>query len=270
MEGRFELGQGFERSAGARPFIDLELDLGFARLRFAVRHGERHGHGDNLVFEFPGGLRGQGLPVAVQREPVGRVAADAVAPRQALGRQTHREIRIRVVLDQPGIDRDLVAAKGHEGHGFGAARDNYLRPAAAYAFGSQRDSLKARGAVAVDGHGRRLDGHARTQRRDARHVHSLLALGHGAAENHVPDGAPVQIGDLIQRTPDGDSAQVVRPRGAQHSPGSFPHRRAHGADNDSFSHRFSLRLWDHSLTVVARFRPLRSWLGSEPGPEGAP
>ena len=81
--------------------------------------------------------------------------------RQALGGQSHGEIGVGIVRDQPGVGRDLVAAHGNHGHGLDAAGDDDLGSAGHDALGRHGNRLQARGAEAVDGHRRDLDRQAR-------------------------------------------------------------------------------------------------------------
>ncbi len=125
--------------------------------------------------------------MAGQGELVGLFARDAVVRGHALGGEPHGQVGIGIVFFKPGIDGDFIAAHGNHGHGFGAAGDNHFGAAAADALAGQGDGLQAAGAVAIDGHGGRFDGHAGAQRCDARHIHALLAFRHGAAQDHVFD-----------------------------------------------------------------------------------
>ena len=109
-------------------------------------------------------------------------------------------------------------------------------PPSGDAIGGKRDGLQAGRAEAVDGHGRGFHRQAGAQRGDARHVHSLLGFGHGAAEDDILDFMHIELRDARQRALDGDGAQIVGTGGAQGSFGGFADRGADGAYNDSFSH----------------------------------
>ena len=135
--------------------------------------------------------------------------------RQIFGGEAHAEVGVRIVVHQPGIGRDFVAAHGHHGHGFGAAGDDHFGVAQHDAFGGHGDGLQAGGAEAVDGHGRSFDGQAGAQRGDARDVHALLGFGHGAAEDDVVDFLGVEAGHAVEGGANGDGREVVGARGAQ-------------------------------------------------------
>ena len=97
------------------------------------------------------------------------------------------EIGVRIVIHQPRIRRDFVAAHRHHAHRLGAAGDAIVAlPAmmrsAAMAIDCSPDEQKRLTVIAEAFHRQ-----ARAQRRDARDVHALLGFGHGAAENHVVD-----------------------------------------------------------------------------------
>src|SRR6184192_3686994 len=94
---------------------------------------------------------------------------------------------VGVMIDEPGIGGNLVAAHRHQGHGFSAACQDDLRGPASNALRGKRNRLQTGRAEAVDGHRRSVDRQTGAKRGDARHVHALLAFGHGAAENHVVD-----------------------------------------------------------------------------------
>ena len=102
----------------------------------------------------------QGFVVAAQGEGVGLFAGDVVVPGDALGGEAHGEVRVGVVLHQPGVGADFVAPHGDHAHGFGSAGDDDFSTASADAFGGHGDGLQAGGAEAVNRHGRGGDGQA--------------------------------------------------------------------------------------------------------------
>ena len=72
---------------------------------------------------------GDSLFMAAKRKLICLLAANAKARGQPLRGQAHGEIRVRVVVHQPGIDGDFVAAHGNYGHGFRApANRNFGAP----------------------------------------------------------------------------------------------------------------------------------------------
>jgi hypothetical protein len=137
---------------------------------------------------------------------------------------------------QPGIDRDLVAAEWDQGHGFGPAGNDDVGASSADSVGGEGDGLQARCAVAVDGHGRGFDGQAGAERADARYILTLLGFRHGAADDDVLDFLLVQAGHALKRALDGESAQVVGPRGTQGAFGGLADGGTDGTYNDCFSH----------------------------------
>ena len=121
-------------------------------LTFSVRCGGDDVDRDDLVGEVAGGDGVEGLCVGFERELVLFFTAYAVMFRDAFGGEAHGHVAAGVVFDQPGVDRDLVAAEGHVRHALGAAGDDDVGAAAADAIGGERDGLQAGGAVAVDRH----------------------------------------------------------------------------------------------------------------------
>src|SRR5882757_11523387 len=127
----------------------------------AVRVGERsdfYFDGDGFVFEVPGGDGGQGFFVGVGGKFVGLLAGDAEFAGDIFGAEAHVDVGVGIVVDEPGIGGDFVAAHRHQGHGFGATGYDDFGGTAADAFGGERDGLQAGGAKEVDGHGGSFDG----------------------------------------------------------------------------------------------------------------
>ena len=119
---------------------------------------------------------------------VGLLAADPVLPRHVLGGDAHGQVDVGVALERasgwatillPPIGTRLIDSVP-------PATTTSASPASDR-LGGEGDRLQARRAEAVDGHGRGRRRDAREERRQARHVHPLLGLGHGAAEDHVVD-----------------------------------------------------------------------------------
>ena len=147
------------------------------------------------------------------------------------------------MIDEPRIGRNFVAAHGDHRHRFGAAGDDHLRAAAHDAFGGHGNRLQSRRAEAVDGERRDLDGQARAQRGDAGHVHPLLGLGHGAAQDDVFDFFGIELRHAFERALDGDGGQFIGTGGAERALVGASHGRADGRSNDDFTHKnFSLLL----------------------------
>ncbi len=242
----FQFGQDFERSVGAREFVGVEdegLRRGFGGgLRFgrgAVAVGERgdfYFDGDGFVLEVAGGDGGEGFFVGVGGELIGLLAGDSEFARDIFRAEAHVDVGVRIVIDEPGIRGNFVAAHGNQGHRFGAAGDDDFRGAAANAFGSERDRLQAGRAETVDGHRGGFDGKSGAKSGDARDVHALLAFGHGAAEDHVVDFLGVESGHAGERFLDGQRGKIVGPRGAQRALVGPADGRADGRNDDGFRH----------------------------------
>ena len=143
------------------------------------------------------------------------------------------------MVDEPGVGRGFEAAERSLAHGFGAARDQDIGAAAAYAVGRLRDGLQARAAEAVDGHARHGFGQTGAQQGLARHVIPGFAFGHGAADNDVVDaGALSGLGIARQQSADHGSGEIVRPRVAKSAARGFADGGAETIDDDSFWHGF--------------------------------
>ncbi len=67
-------------------------------------------------------------------------------------------------------------------------------------------------------------------------VHSLLGLGHGAAEDDVVDLGFVELRDACERTVDGDGGEVVGARVAEGSAGGLAYGSSDGGGDDGFIH----------------------------------
>ena len=214
VEGGLEPGERFERSVGARAFIDGKnggggFQSGRARPSPLETMLLRTSTGTISSCEFSGGDGGQGFLMALVGKLVGLLAGDGVFAREIFGGEAHAEIGVGIVIHEPGIGRDLVATHRHHAHGLGAASDDHVGMAAHDALGGHGDGLQARGAEAVDGHRRKLDGQAGAQGRDARDVHALLGFGHGAAEDHVVNFFGIEVWNAVERTAYGDGGEVV-------------------------------------------------------------
>ncbi len=192
--------------------------------------------GHDFVFEFSGGDCGERLLVALVGELVHLLAGDAVVGRDALGGEAHGHVGAGVVVDEPGVDGDFVAAEGHVRHALGAAGDDDVRSAATDALCGERDGLQAGGAVAVDGHAG--DGNRQTgaEAGDAGDVHSLLGFGHGAAEDDVFDLGAVELRDALKGAVDGEGGEIVRARGAKRAARGLAYGGADGGCDDDFFH----------------------------------
>ena len=184
----------------------------------AVAVGERgdfHFDGNGFVLEISGGDGGESFLVGVGGELIGLLAGDAEFARDIFRAESHVDVGVGIVIDEPGIGRNFVAAHGDHGHGFGAAGDDDFGGAGADAFGGESDGLQAGGAEAVDGHGAGFDGESGAEGGDARDVHALFAFGHGAAEDDVVDFLEVEAGNAGEGFLDGQRGEIVGARGAE-------------------------------------------------------
>src|ERR1019366_3840924 len=84
--------------------------------------------------------------------------------------------------------------------------------------------------------GRHFNRQTSAQRRDARDVHALLSLGHGAAEDDILDLFGIDLRHAFERALDGHSGQIIGTRRPQSSFVSFANRRTHGTNNYDFTH----------------------------------
>src|SRR5712671_2178990 len=106
MKSGLEREQGFERGVGARPLVHFKNNFLALRLR-AIGSSEAHRYRHNFVVELPRLDRGQRLPVAAQRKLISRFTRNSKALSQSLGGESHRKIRVRVMVHQPGVRRNL-------------------------------------------------------------------------------------------------------------------------------------------------------------------
>ncbi len=230
MEDWFQFREGIEGAIGARAFIALEDGL--------LRSGGRGGfdfHGHNFLVEFALLLRRDGVLMAAQSERVGVFARDRVFALHALGGQSHAHVDFGPMIDEPGIGRGFEAAERGLAHGFGAAGDQDIGAAAAYAVGRQRDGLQTGTAEAVDGHAGNGFGQTGAQQGLARHIVAGFALGHGAADNDVFD-AICGLGVAREQGADDGGGEIVGPRVAKSAARGLADGGAETIDNDGFWH----------------------------------
>ncbi len=226
------------RGVGARAFVLGEL--GDDRFDFAVLAGNRAGdvEGDDLVFEGSVGLRLERLAVRVIGELVHLFTRDAVMLGHVLSGEAHGEIAARIVLDQPWVDGDLVAAEGNERHRFGAAGDEHVARACLDAVGGDGDALQAGRAVAVDRHAADVVRQASAEGGYLGDVHALLGLGSGAADNDVLDLAFIQLRNTCERAGNGGGSHVVGACGAERAARGFADCGADCGCDDDFIHNW--------------------------------
>ena len=164
-------------------------------------------YGRDLGLELAGLDRGDRLLVRGQGERVLVLARDLPFLGDLLGGDAHAvgDGHVLVVGEHLRAQGDLVAHHRHHRHRLGAAGQHQVGVAEADLVGRQRHGLQAGRAEAVDGLRGDGVGQAGQQHADARHVHALLALGHGAADDRVVDAADVDARRLRD-----DGAQHVR------------------------------------------------------------
>ena len=179
--------------------------------RLAVEDGDRHFHRDDFVVEVPGGLGFQRLLVAVQRELVRLLPGDAELLPQALRGDSHPHVKLRQIIDDPGIRRELVPGHRDHAHRLGPAGDNDLRAASADAIGRERDRLQARRAEAVDGDRGHCIRQPGPEHDGPGHVHAGFALGKRAPEDQVVDFAGRHLRKLLHQRLYHGAGQIVRP-----------------------------------------------------------
>src|SRR4029077_20321349 len=129
----------------------------------------------------------------------GLLASDGELAGDIFSAQAHVDVRVWVMVDEPGIGGGFVPANGHKRHALVSASDDDFGGPAANALGGERDGLQTGGAETVDGHRGGLHGKTGAEGSDAGYVHALFAFGHSAAENYVVDLFGVEGGDAGQR-----------------------------------------------------------------------
>src|SRR5881397_4017021 len=159
--------------------------------------------------------------VSAIRTPVGRAYKGALRATRPddLAALAIKEALARVPgLEPKEIDDVILGCAMPEGEqGMNVARIASLRaglPVDTSAMTINRFCSSGK-AEAVDGHRRSVDRQTGAKRGDARHVHALLAFGHGAAENHVVDFFRLKPGHARKRFLDGQRGKVVGTRGSQ-------------------------------------------------------
>ena len=104
------------------------------------------------------------------------------------------------------------------------------------ALGRHGNRLQAGRAEAIDGHRRHLNRQPRAQRRNASHVHPLLGLRHGAAQDDVFNFPGIKLRHAIERALDRNRSQFIRTRSPQRPLKRAPHRSADGRNQNDFTH----------------------------------
>ena len=165
------------------------------------------------------------------------------------------------MIDQPGVRRNLVSAHGDHRHRFGPARDHHLGAAAHDALRRHGNRLQAGRAEAIDGHRGHFNWQTRAQRRNAGHIHPLLALRHGAAQNNVFNLFGIKLRHAIERAFDRNGSQFIGTSSPQRTLVRAAHRSANGRNYDDFSHGVILLrrgfVWERALSRACPKRSRR-------------
>ena len=173
----------------------------------------------DLVREFAAIDGRDGALMALQRKCVLCIARNLPAFRHFLRGEAHAvsDAVVLVLLEDGGIESDLVAHHRHHAHALHACREHHICLAEADAVCGQRHGLHAGRAEAIDGQSRHRVRQSCQQQCDARHVHALLRFRHGTADNHVADAGRIKRGCLRQHTFQYMRQQVVGTGVAKHA-----------------------------------------------------
>ena len=167
-------------------------------------------HGHDLRRQPPGGLCRRRLAMAAHGELLLVAPRDLVRAGQVLGGLAHGDVGLGVSRREAGVGHRVEAHDRHAGHRFDPGADEGFAGAHGDRAGRHVHRLHRRAAEPVDGRGRgalRQPGQEADQARD---VQALLALGEGAADDHVLDRLRVDPRALDQRGDD-LGRELVRP-----------------------------------------------------------
>ena len=156
---------------------------------------------------------------------------DPVALGNILGGDAHADVDVGIGVDQVRIGRKIKAGHRHGAHRFRAACDNRLHVSGEDRLNGHGDGLQSRGAETVDGRRRHAVRQPGSLSDDSSHVHALLALRHGAADQHIIDLVRSQAGHFRQGAFHCGGAEILRAHLAEGAALGFPHRSAHAADD---------------------------------------
>ena len=138
---------------------------------------------------------------------------------------------VLVMLEYRWVKRYLVAHHGYHAHAFRPGADDYVRVAQADAVRGQRHGLQAGGTKAIDGHPRHAIRQPRQQERNARDIHALFRLRHGAARNHVVDCRRIKPRALMHCCFQYMCQHVVGAHGFEHASRRLANRGSHGSND---------------------------------------
>ncbi len=100
-----------------------------------------HLHRDGFILELVRRERRYRFPVRIHCKLVRVLTRNSEFPRDIFRAQPHIDVRVRIMIHQPRIRRNLVAAHRHQRHRFRAAGNNHLRPAASDPLRTQGNGL---------------------------------------------------------------------------------------------------------------------------------
>src|SRR6202790_4721112 len=246
VKRRLQLSQSLQRSVRPRPFIRFKRKSlrrpFFRRLFFCisrsspvpVRHRRNlHFNRHRLVPEMPRRNSRQRLLVRLDRKLVRLLPRNPKLPRDVFRSQPHIDVRIRIVIHQPRIRRNLVAPHRHHGHRLCPTRHNHLRCTRANPLRRNRNRLQTRRTKPVHRHRRSLHRQPRAQRRNPRHVHLLVPLRHRAPKNHIINFLGIQSRHSRQRFLNSQRRQIIRARRPQRSFKRLSNRCSNRRNNHS-------------------------------------
>ena len=203
----------------------------------------------HMLVDLP--LPGGGALLALQREGVLVLAADAVAARHDVGRVDHGHVQRGLVLDQPGVHvGGQVVAGADARDGLDAAGQHGVHALGHDAARRDGDGLQARGAKARDGRARDGQGQLGAQHGLAAQVAALEAVGVTAAQDQVLDHGRVDA-RALDRGLDREGRQLGGGRDVELAAVRLGQGRAGSGNDDGFAHGRSLLVsWEFLLLVA--------------------
>ncbi len=199
---RLELGQAVGARIAARALVAIEAALARDDLaRCEIGHIFADRIRRDLGGELAARLGGERLAVTRQREGVLLLARHLPPRGDPFRGQPHAvgDAEVLVLGEHLGVEREPAEHRDHA-HALGAGGDDDVGLAGADAVGGDRDRVQPGGAEAIDRHPRHAVRQPGEQQTDARDVHALFVLGHGAADDHVLDALRLDLRYLHQDT----------------------------------------------------------------------
>ncbi len=164
------------------------------------------------------------------------LARDAVFAGKVLRRDAHRDIGLRIALDQAGIGHRVEAQHRHPAHRFDAGAEEGLAGAELDGARGDVDRLHRRAAEAVHRRPGDVERQVGEEADQAGDVEPLLALGEGAADDEVFEVADRNAGALDQPADDG-GGKVVGPHPGERALAGEMEGRADIAGDHHVLHR---------------------------------